>query len=59
MAGRFGTKGLAISFISTEEDGKVLTDVQSRFEVKVMQKLQPFMLTLFQKILSFMNSLEA
>lgn len=34
-AGRFGTKGLAISFISTEDDSKVLKDVQSRFEVKV------------------------
>ena len=26
-AGRFGTKGLAISFISTEEDDKILEDV--------------------------------
>jgi len=34
-AGRFGTKGLAISFISNEDDTKVLADVQSRFEVKV------------------------
>ena len=34
-AGRFGTKGIAISFISTQEDTDVLNDVQSRFEVKV------------------------
>lgn len=34
-AGRFGTKGLAISFISSPDDEKVLADVQSRFEVKV------------------------
>merc|ERR1712019_2797 len=34
-AGRFGTKGLALTFVSAEEDGKVLEDVQSRFEVKV------------------------
>ena len=34
-AGRFGTKGLAISFISTEQDTEVLNEVQSRFEVKV------------------------
>ena len=34
-AGRFGTKGLAITFVSQDEDGKVLEDVQSRFEVKV------------------------
>jgi len=34
-AGRFGTKGLAITFIADDEDQKVLDDVQSRFEVKV------------------------
>ena len=34
-SGRFGTKGLAISFISSTEDQQVLEDVQSRFEVKV------------------------
>lgn len=34
-AGRYGTKGLAISFISTPEDQKVLDEVQARFEVKV------------------------
>jgi len=34
-AGRFGTKGLAISFVSSEEDGKVLNDVQARFVVSI------------------------
>lgn len=34
-AGRFGTKGLAISFISSQEDTDILNEVQSRFEVKV------------------------
>ena len=34
-AGRFGTKGLAISFISSQEDTDVLKDVQDRFEVNV------------------------
>jgi len=34
-AGRFGTKGLAISFISSEKDADVLNEVQSRFVVKV------------------------
>jgi len=34
-AGRFGTKGLTISFISGEKDSEVLNEVQSRFEVKV------------------------
>lgn len=34
-AGRFGTKGLAITFIKDEEDEKVLEDIQSRFEIKI------------------------
>jgi len=34
-AGRFGTKGLAISFISSELDKKHLEEVQMRFEVNV------------------------
>merc|ERR1711973_44606 len=33
-AGRFGTKGLAISFVSDEEDAKISNQVQERFEVK-------------------------
>jgi len=36
-AGRFGTKGLAISFISTDEDTEVLNQVQERFEVKIAE----------------------
>lgn len=36
-AGRFGTKGLAISFVSTEEDAATLADVQSRFEVEITE----------------------
>ena len=34
-AGRFGTKGLAISFISTEEDKTMLDEIQKRFEVEI------------------------
>jgi len=34
-SGRFGTKGLAITFVASEDDSKVLNDVQSRFEVEV------------------------
>jgi len=34
-AGRFGTKGLAITFVETDEDKKVLEDIQKRFEVKI------------------------
>lgn len=36
-AGRFGTKGLAISFIATPEEQEILNQVQSRFEVKVTE----------------------
>ena len=36
-AGRFGTKGLAITFISTESDQTVLNDIQARFEVAVTE----------------------
>jgi len=36
-AGRFGTRGLGISFVSSEEDAKVLEQVQSRFEVKITE----------------------
>ena len=34
-AGRFGTKGLAITFISSDEDKEVLNQVQARFEVSI------------------------
>merc|ERR1711907_885379 len=34
-AGRFGTKGLALTFVSTDEDQEVLKKVQERFEVNV------------------------
>lgn len=34
-AGRFGTKGLAVSFISSEEDIQVLNEIQGRFEVQI------------------------
>jgi len=34
-AGRFGTKGLAISFVADEEDAKTLNSVQDRFDVNI------------------------
>jgi superfamily II DNA/RNA helicase len=34
-AGRFGTKGLAITFVSDETDAKTLNDVQDRFDVNI------------------------
>ena len=35
FAYRFGTKGLAITFVSDEGDAKILNDVQDRFEVDI------------------------
>ncbi|KAI7864972.1 ATP-dependent RNA helicase uap56 [Spinellus fusiger] len=35
-AGRFGTKGLGITFVSDEKDSVVLNDVQSRFEINIV-----------------------
>ena len=36
-SGRFGTKGLAITFVSSEDDSKILEQVQSRFEVEITE----------------------
>lgn len=36
-AGRFGTKGLAITFVSTKDDISVLNKVQERFEVNISE----------------------
>ncbi|XP_059100871.1 ATP-dependent RNA helicase DDX39A-like [Peromyscus eremicus] len=36
-AGRFGTRGLAFTFVSEESDGHVLSDVQGRFAVNVAE----------------------
>lgn len=36
-AGRFGTKGLAVTFVSSEADSEVLNKVQERFEVNITE----------------------
>jgi len=36
-AGRFGTKGLAITFAASAEDSKILDQVQERFEVNITE----------------------
>lgn len=36
-SGRFGTKGLGITFVSSSDDSKVLETVQSRFEVEITE----------------------
>ena len=34
-AGRFGTKGLALSFVGSEEETEIMKQVQARFEVNI------------------------
>jgi len=34
-AGRFGTKGLVIAFISSEDDEKTLEETKKKFEVNI------------------------
>merc|ERR1712194_917471 len=34
-AGRFGTKGLAVAFVTSDEDQEVLKKTQERFEVNI------------------------
>ena len=36
-SGRFGTKGLGITFVSSPEDSSILEAVQSRFEVEITE----------------------
>lgn len=36
-SGRFGTKGLGITFVSSNEDSETLEQVQSRFEVEIKE----------------------
>ena len=36
-AGRFGTKGLAITFVSGPADSEVLNSVQERFDVSITE----------------------
>ena len=36
-SGRFGTKGLGITFVSSAEDSAILEQVQSRFEVEITE----------------------
>jgi len=48
-AGRFGTKGLAITFVSDESDAKVLNEVQERFEVNITELPEEIDLTSYSK----------
>lgn len=51
-AGRFGTKGLAITFVSDENDAKILNDVQDRFEVNVAELPEEIDISTYSKWLT-------
>jgi len=48
-AGRFGTKGLAITFVSDESDARVLNEVQERFEVNITELPEEIDLTSYSE----------
>ncbi|KPP77041.1 ATP-dependent RNA helicase DDX39A-like [Scleropages formosus] len=55
-AGRFGTKGLAITFVSDETDAKTLNDVQDRFEVNVAELPEEIDISTYSKYYILLNS---
>ena len=50
-AGRFGTKGLAITFVSDENDAKILNSVQDRFDVNITELPDEIDLSSYSKYL--------
>jgi len=36
-AGRFGTKGLTITFVSSDDDKKTLQEIQDKFLIKIKE----------------------
>lgn len=48
-AGRFGTKGLAVSFVSTASDTDILNQVQERFEVNIAELPEKIEATSYSK----------
>lgn len=53
-AGRFGTKGLAVTFVSDETDAKTLNDVQDRFEVNVAELPEEIDISTYSKAFSIL-----
>lgn len=51
-AGRFGTKGLAITFVSDETDAKTLNDVQDRFDVNIPELPEEIDISSYSKFFS-------
>lgn len=52
-AGRFGTKGLAVTFVSDETDAKTLNEVQDRFEVNVAELPEEIDISSYSKFFYF------
>ena len=48
-AGRFGTKGLAITYVADENDAAVLNEVQKRFEVQITEMPDEIDVTTYRK----------
>ena len=57
-AGRFGTKGLAISFISNDDNEEVLKLIQSRFEVAITELPETIDASTYSKSSSFLRSIK-
>lgn len=59
-AGRFGTKGLAITFVSDESDAKILNEVQERFDVNISELPDEIDLSSYSEYFddNFLNSSE-
>lgn len=55
-AGRFGTKGLAITFVSDENDAKILNNVQDRFDVNITELPDEIDLSSYSKLKVFGES---
>ncbi|KAG5377029.1 hypothetical protein IGI04_041625 [Brassica rapa subsp. trilocularis] len=56
-AGRFGTKGLAITFVASASDSEVLNQVQDRFEVDIKELPEQIDTSTYSKrLLSFFTS---
>jgi ATP-dependent RNA helicase UAP56/SUB2 len=49
-AGRFGTKGLAITFVSSAEDSDILNKVQERFEVNITEMPEQIDISSYSKL---------
>lgn len=56
-AGRFGTKGLAITFVSDEGDAKILNDVQERFDVNITELPEEIDLASYSEYFSLFSTL--